>query len=300
MSDNQVTAEQAKKNLKDAEGKLQKSDGGATGGIPPKLLIVIGVIALIMIGVFIWVQLSKPKDVSTAVAPEQTPESIDTVSQGIQQTQTTYNQNQQPLKDNSIADDTAFIVDENIVFKDTTTGQYMIKYKSMSYPIDSDLGKEAINYYQSQGTNALVLLQRLQEKEQAQGQLKGQGQNGANGEQTAVAQSETNIKNEQLKAENDDLKNLVELQEQAIKELKTSLITIAKDKTKQNATSTSGSKALSIPKGAKRLEAFAVVGDRAWMTDSQNHTYTVYVGQKMPDNRTVYAADENEQSIWVK
>ena len=54
------------------------------------------------------------------------------------------------------------------------------------------------------------------------------------------------------------------------------------------------------PKGAKRLDAFAVVGDRAWMTDSQNHTYTVYVGQKMPDNRTVYAADENEQAIWVK
>ena len=48
------------------------------------------------------------------------------------------------------------------------------------------------------------------------------------------------------------------------------------------------------------LDAFAVVGDRAWMTDSQNHTYTVYVGQKMPDNRTVYAADENEQAIWVK
>jgi len=48
------------------------------------------------------------------------------------------------------------------------------------------------------------------------------------------------------------------------------------------------------------LDAFAVVGDRAWMTDSQNHTYTVYVGQKMPDNRTVYAVDENEQAIWVK
>lgn len=31
--------------------------------------------------------MSKPKDVSTAVAPEQTPESIDTVGQGIQQTQ---------------------------------------------------------------------------------------------------------------------------------------------------------------------------------------------------------------------
>ncbi|MCH5852279.1 hypothetical protein MMB29_24425, partial [Salmonella enterica] len=91
------------------------------------------------------------------------------------------------------------------------------------------------------------------------------------------------IKNEQLKAENDDLKNLVELQEQAIKELKTSLIKIAKDQTKQKALSTSGSKTLSIPKGAKRLDAFAVVGDRAWMTDSQNHTYTVYVGQKMPD-----------------
>ena len=237
--------------------------------------------------------MSKPKDVSTAVAPEQTPESIDTVGQGIQQTQATYIQNQQPLKDNSIADDTAFIVDENIVFKDPTTGQYMIMYKSMSYPIDSDLGKEAISFYQSQGTNALVLLHRLQEKEQAQGQIQ-------NGEQTAVAQSETKIKNEQLKAENDDLKNLVELQEQAIKELKTSLITIAKDQTKQKALSTSGSKTLSIPKGAKRLDAFAVVGDRAWMTDSQNHTYTVYVGQKMPDNRRVYAADENEQAIWVK
>ena len=186
-----------------------------------------------------------------------------------------------------------FIVDENIVFKDPTTGQYMIMYKSMSYPIDSDLGKEAISFYQSQGTNALVLLHRLQEKEQAQGQIQ-------NGEQTAVAQSETKIKNEQLKAENDDLKNLVELQEQAIKELKTSLIKIAKDQTKQKALSTSGSKTLSIPKGAKRLDAFAVVGDRAWMTDSQNHTYTVYVGQKMPDNRTVYAADENEQAIWVK
>ena len=293
MSDNQMTAEQAKKNLKDAEGKPQKGEGGAKGGIPPKLLIVIGVIALIMIGTFFWIQMSKPKDVSTAVAPEQTPESIDTVGQGIQQTQATYIQNQQPLKDNSIADDTAFIVDENIVFKDPTTGQYMIMYKSMSYPIDSDLGKEAISFYQSQGTNALVLLHRLQEKEQAQGQIQ-------NGEQTAVAQSETKNKNEQLKAENDDLKNLVELQEQAIKELKTSLITIAKDQTKQKALSTSGSKTLSIPKGAKRLDAFAVVGDRAWMTDSQNHTYTVYVGQKMPDNRTVYAADENEQAIWVK
>lgn len=293
MSDNQMTAEQAKKNLKDAEGKPQKGEGGAKGGIPPKLLIVIGVIALIMIGTFFWIQMSKPKDVSTAVAPEQTPESIDTVGQGIQQTQATYIQNQQPLKDNSIADDTAFIVDENIVFKDPTTGQYMIMYKSMSYPIDSDLGKEAISFYQSQGTNALVLLHRLQEKEQAQGQIQ-------NGEQTAVAQSKTKIKNEQLKAENDDLKNLVELQEQAIKELKTSLITIAKDQTKQKALSTSGSKTLSIPKGAKRLDAFAVVGDRAWMTDSQNHTYTVYVGQKMPDNRTVYAADENEQAIWVK
>ncbi|MDH2104701.1 hypothetical protein N5J54_13345 [Acinetobacter ursingii] len=293
MSDNQMTAEQAKKNLKDAEGKPQKGEGGTKGGIPPKLLIVIGVIALIMIGTFFWIQMSKPKDVSTAVAPEQTPESIDTVGQGIQQTQATYIQNQQPLKDNSIADDTAFIVDENIVFKDPTTGQYMIMYKSMSYPIDSDLGKEAISFYQSQGTNALVLLHRLQEKEQAQGQIQ-------NGEQTAVAQSETKIKNEQLKAENDDLKNLVELQEQAIKELKTSLITIAKDQTKQKALSTSGSKTLSIPKGAKRLDAFAVVGDRAWMTDSQNHTYTVYVGQKMPDNRRVYAADENEQAIWVK
>lgn len=293
MSDNQMTAEQAKKNLKDAEGKPQKGEGGAKGGIPPKLLIVIGVIALIMIGTFFWIQMSKPKDVSTAVAPEQTPESIDTVGQGIQQTQATYIQNQQPLKDNSIADDTAFIVDENIVFKDPTTGQYMIMYKSMSYPIDSDLGIEAINFYQSQGTNALVLLHRLQEKEQAQGQIQ-------NGEQTAVAQSETKIKNEQLKAENDDLKNLVELQEQAIKELKTSLIKIAKDQTKQKALSTSGSKTLSIPKGAKRLDAFAVVGDRAWMTDSQNHTYTVYVGQKMPDNRTVYAVDENEQAIWVK
>lgn len=293
MSDNQMTAEQAKKNLKDAEGKPQKGEGSAKGGIPPKLLIVIGVIALIMIGTFFWIQMSKPKDVSTAVAPEQTPESIDTVGQGIQQTQATYNQNQQPLKDNSIADDTAFIVDENIVFKDPTTGQYMIMYKSMSYPIDSDLGKEAISFYQSQGTNALILLQRLKEKEQAHGQVQ-------NGEQTAVAQSETIIKNEQLKAENDDLKNLVELQEQAIKELKTSLIKIAKDQTKQKALSTSGSKTLSIPKGAKRLDAFAVVGDRAWMTDSQNHTYTVYVGQKMPDNRTVYAVDENEQAIWVK
>lgn len=209
-----MTAEQAKKNLKDAEGKPQKGEGSAKGGIPPKLLIVIGVIALIMIGTFFWIQMSKPKDVSTAVAPEQTPESIDTVGQGIQQTQATYNQNQQPLKDNSIADDTAFIVDENIVFKDPTTGQYMIMYKSMSYPIDSDLGIEAVNFYQSQGTNALILLQRLKEKEQAHGQVQ-------NGEQTAVAQSETIIKNEQLKAENDDLKNLVELQEQAIKELKT-------------------------------------------------------------------------------
>jgi len=109
MSDNQMTAEQAKKNLKDAEGKPQKGEGGAKGGIPPKLLIVIGVIALIMIGTFFWIQMSKPKDVSTAVAPEQTPESIDTVGQGIQQTQATYIQNQQPLKDNSIADDTAFI-----------------------------------------------------------------------------------------------------------------------------------------------------------------------------------------------
>ena len=84
MSDNQMTAEQAKKNLKDAEGKPQKGEGSAKGGIPPKLLIVIGVIALIMIGTFFWIQMSKPKDVSTAVAPEQTPESIDTVGQGIQ------------------------------------------------------------------------------------------------------------------------------------------------------------------------------------------------------------------------
>ena len=52
MSDNQMTAEQAKKNLKDAEGKPQKGEGSAKGGIPPKLLIVIGVIALIMIGTF--------------------------------------------------------------------------------------------------------------------------------------------------------------------------------------------------------------------------------------------------------
>ncbi len=52
----------------------------------------------------------------------------------------------------------------------------MIMYKSMSYPIDSDLGIEAINFYQSQGTNALILLQRLKEKEQAHGQV----QNGAN------------------------------------------------------------------------------------------------------------------------
>ena len=33
MSDNQMTAEQAKKNLKDAEGKPQKGEGGAKGGI---------------------------------------------------------------------------------------------------------------------------------------------------------------------------------------------------------------------------------------------------------------------------
>jgi len=62
MSDNQMTAEQAKKNLKDAEGKPQKGEGRAKGGIPPKLLIVIGVIALIMIGTFFWIQMSKPKE----------------------------------------------------------------------------------------------------------------------------------------------------------------------------------------------------------------------------------------------
>jgi len=34
MSDNQMTAEQAKKNLKDAEGKPQKGEGRAKGGLP--------------------------------------------------------------------------------------------------------------------------------------------------------------------------------------------------------------------------------------------------------------------------
>lgn len=287
-----MTAEQAKKNLKDADGKPHKADRGGKG-IPPKLLIGIGVIALILIGVFFWIQLSKPKEVSTAVAAEQTPESIDTVGQGIQQTQATYNQNQQPLQDNSIAEDTAFFVDENIVFKDPATGQYMIQYKSMSYPIDSDLGKEAISYYQNQGTNALVLLQRLQEKEQAQ----AQGQDSSTSE---VANTENAVQNAQLVAEKEDLKNLVELQDKTIKELKNSLITIAQTNAKQKTSSTIGTKVISVPKGAKRIEAFTVVGDRAWLTDSANRTFSVAVGEKLPDNRKVYAVDENEQAVWVK
>ena len=41
MSDNQMTAEQAKKNLKDAEGKPQKGEGGAKGGIPPNFLLLL-------------------------------------------------------------------------------------------------------------------------------------------------------------------------------------------------------------------------------------------------------------------
>lgn len=291
MSDNQMTAEQAKKNLKDADGKPNKADRGGKG-IPPKALIIIGVIALLLIGLFLWMQLSKPKEVSTAVAAEQTPESIDTVGQGIQQTQATYNQNQQPLKDNSIADDTAFIVDENIVFKDTTTGQYMIQYKSMSYPIDSDLGKEAVSYYQNQGTNALVLLQRLQEKEKAQ----AQGQESAASE---VIQTENAIQNAQLMAEKEDLKSLVQVQDKTIKELKNSLITIAQTTAKQKTASSVGTK-VSVPKGAKRIEAFTVVGDRAWLTDSANRTFSVAVGEKLPDNRKVYAVDENEQAVWVK
>lgn len=296
MSENQkiantdtMTADQAKKSLEQAGGGKQagKNKGGK-GGVPPMAIIIVVVIVLIGIGSFMWMQMNKKPEV-TQQTPEEAPHTIDNVGQGIQQTQATYNPSQQPMQDNSISENTSFIVDETIVYKDATTGQYMIKYKNMAYPIDSDLGKEAINFYQAQGTNPLILLQRLQEKEQAQANM-NQG----------TEDSENNQANLQLQAENDDLKSLVEVQDRTIKELKASLITIAKAKEKSANTSTTSSRSLHIPKGASRIEAFAVVGDRAWLTDSNNHDYSVSIGDKLPDNRKVYAIDSNIQAVWVK
>lgn len=295
MSENQkiantetMTAEQAKKNLDQAGGKPSAKKGGK-GSVPPMAIIIVVVIALLGIGTFMWMQMNKEPE-AVAQAPEQAPHTIDNVGQGIQQTQVTYDQSQQPMQDNSIGENTSFIVDETIVYKDVTTGQYMIKYKNMSYPIDSDLGKEAINFYQAQGTNPLVLLQRLQEKEQAQ----------ANNENTEAQNTENSQAVMQLEAENNDLKSLVEIQDRTIRELKSSLIAIAKAKAKEKNSSTANTKSIHIPKGATRLDAFAVVGDLAWLTDSNNRAYSVSVGDKLADSRKVYAIDSNLQAVWVK
>lgn len=293
MSDNQriantetLTAEQAKQNNEKASGK-SGAKGKGKGGIPPAALIIVAVVVMLGLGSFIWMKMNQKTEVPQET-PQETPQTIDDVGQGIRQTQQTYNPSNQKLTDNKIEENTSFFVDDSIVFKDVTTGQYMITYKNMPYPIDSDLGKEAILYYKNQGTDPLVLLQRLKEKDLTKMQ---------NAKESEV--DENTIANAHIKAENEDLRSLVELQDKTIKELKSSLITIANNKAKESVNTTHSNKK-HIPKDARSIDAFAVVGDRAWLTDSNNRDYSVSVGDKLPNGETVLAIDSNLQIAWVK
>ncbi|HCA5183447.1 TPA: hypothetical protein MW242_003081 [Acinetobacter baumannii] len=286
-----ITAEQAKKNIQAKNGKTGAKPT-SKGKVPPLALIIAGGILIICLGLYVWSSMNKEPE-QTAVAPEEAPVSVDSVANGINNTQATYNPGQKPLQDNSIADDTAFIVDESIVFKDPTTGQYMINYKNMSYPIDSDLGKEAVLFYQQKGTNPLVLLQRLQEKEANQ-----LSRTNAGGPTNGV---ETSAEVQNIKAERDDLKSLVEIQDRTIKELKTSLITIAKtQKQERSQLSTESDVKTKAIKGAKSLPAFAVVGDRAWLENTGNQPISVTVGDMLPNGGKVVAVDGSGQKIWYK
>lgn len=199
-----------------------------------------------------------------------------------------------------------FVVDENIVFLDQATGQYMIRYRDTTHVVDSPLGKSAIDYYKSQGIDVLALLARLQEREKnsidnpfAVSSNNGEGEQGT---QSNTDYQKLVSDNDYLKQENQDLRNLVNIQESSIQQLKTSLIQVAneiKNKQSQQVSTHNLNEKINIPKGSKAKEAFAIVGDRAWL-DIDGTVIPVTVGDVLPGNITVRAIDASKNKVWIK
>ena len=229
------------------------------------------------------------------------PESVDNVSKGILQTEPSYDQSaQQPA---AFAQDTNFVVDESIVFKDQVSNQYMIMYKEKAYEITSDLGQQAVAFYKTQNIDALFLLKRLQERE-ASGNVTNVNNTGAPNagveDPVIAAQTKAAQNNSILQAQNQELEGLVKLQDETINQLKQSIKAATAQNKAASVKSTSGVDQSPIPKGAKPIKAFAVVGDIAWIETVDKKQVQVSVGDQLPGGLKVYNINSAKSIVWAK
>lgn len=294
------TADEARAGLKAKTGTGGAAKG-SKGGSPKTFIIVMAIIGVITV-VIMWKLMSpSTKESTKQEISEVQPESVDNVSKGILQTEPSYDQSaQQPA---AFAQDTNFVVDESIVFKDQVSNQYMIMYKEKAYEITSDLGQQAVAFYKTQNIDALFLLKRLQERE-ASGNVTNVNNTGAPNagveDPVIAAQTKAAQNNSILQAQNQELEGLVKLQDETINQLKQSIKAATAQNKAASVKSTSGVDQSPIPKGAKPIKAFAVVGDIAWIETVDKKQVQVSVGDQLPGGLKVYNINSAKSIVWAK
>lgn len=293
-------ADEARAGLKAKTG-TGGSEKGSKGGSPKTFIIVMAIIGVIAV-VIMWKLMSPSTNESTKQEiSEVQPESVDNVGKGILKTEPSYDQPAQQTA--GFAPDTNFVVDESIVFKDQVSNQYMIMYKEKAYEITSDLGQQAVAFYKTQNIDALFLLKRLQERE-ANGNVANVNNTGTPNagveDPVIVAQKQAAQNNSILQAQNQELEGLVKLQDETINQLKQSIKAVTAQNKATSVKNTNSVDQSPIPKGAKPIKAFAVVGDIAWIETVDKKQVQVSVGDQLPGGLKVYNINSEKSIVWAK